>query len=181
MAYDPATEQLILFGGGPNSNFGSATFNDTWNWTGTDWVNLIPNSPTNNPPARYGASMAFDSATRELILFGGGSVVSGTSLLSDTWSWDGTNWNQHTPAHSPSARLFAAMAFDVATGQLILFGGLDAFGNVLNDTWKWTGTDWMNVSPNPSTPTNTPPDRFGASMAYDPATGQLILFGGKQP
>ena len=61
------------------------------------------------------------------------------------------------------------MAFDSATGQLILFSG----ENASNDTWNWDGTNW-----NPLSPSTSPQSRGSASMAFDPASGQLILFGG---
>jgi len=36
LAYDESTRQLILFGGSSaNTN---VTYNDTWDWTGTTWV-----------------------------------------------------------------------------------------------------------------------------------------------
>src|SRR5260370_30579607 len=81
--------------------------------------------------------MAFDGATGPLVLFGGGSC-SGTCQLSDTWVWTGSDWEQLSPPTSPSARAGASMAFDPATGQLLLFGGdscsLTCF---LSDTWVW--------------------------------------------
>ena len=43
----------------------------------------------------------------------------------------------------------------------------------LGDTWTWNGTTWTQQYP-----TTSPPARDGASMAYDPGTGQLVLFGG---
>ncbi len=45
--------------------------------------------------------MTYDAATGTVLLFGG--RVNGT-VLSDTWSWDGTTWTQLTPATSPAAR-----------------------------------------------------------------------------
>ena len=63
------------------------------------------------------------------------------------------------------------MAFDPATGQLILFGGFD--GAYQNDTWSWDGTTWTQLFP-----ATSPPGRYDATMAFDQATGQLILFGG---
>jgi hypothetical protein len=162
MAFDPATGQLILFGGLGNVGF----FNDTWNWDGTTWTQL---SPATSPPARGSASLAFDSATGQMILFGGNDF---STFFGDTWSWNGTTWTQLTPATSPSGRSEASMAFDPATGQLILFGGLGSSG-VLNETWNWNGTTWTQLSP-----ATSPSTLLGTSMAFDQATGQLILFGG---
>jgi hypothetical protein len=82
-------------------------------------------------------------------------------------------WTQLSPATSPPALQDAAMAYDPATSQLVLFGG-DVVGVGLdNDTWIWNGATWTELSP-----ATSPPARAYASMAYDPATSQLVLFGG---
>ncbi|AYV84925.1 MAG: hypothetical protein Satyrvirus1_11 [Satyrvirus sp.] len=106
------------------------------------------------------------------ILFGGAGGVNYNTLLNDTWSWDGTNWTQLFPEHSPSARYGAVMAYNATDDSVILFGGYD-YNNVLGDTWKWNGQDWTQLFP-----TSSPSHRVQSSMAYD-ATGKvLILFGG---
>ena len=38
-------------------------------------------------------------------------------------------------------RHYHAMAYDVARGQVVLFGGWD--GSCRNDTWVWDGTNWV--------------------------------------
>jgi hypothetical protein len=50
-------------------------------------------SPATRPPACVGASMAYDPATGQLILFGG-AINSGRKLFGDTWTWNGTTWSQ---------------------------------------------------------------------------------------
>ncbi len=84
-----------------------------------------------------------------------------------------TTWTQLSPATSPPARDFASMAYDPATGQMVLFGGMGIGGSYLDDTWTWNGTTWTQQYP-----ATSPSARDGASMAYDPATGQMVLFGG---
>ena len=70
------------------------------------------------------------------------------------------------------------MAYDGATGTIVLFGGTTGlFGGgccALGDTWVWNGTTWTQINtPGP------PARRFdGQGMAYDPSTGKVILFGG---
>ena len=100
MAFDSINNQLILFGGFN----GSVTLNDTWNWDGTNWVQLLDGS-TNSPPARSIATMAFGSTVNQMILFGGFGTV---TLLNDTWSWDGatTTWTEllNGSSGSPPAR-----------------------------------------------------------------------------
>jgi uncharacterized repeat protein (TIGR01451 family) len=162
MAYDPATGDMVLFGGGGNSG----VLNDTWTWNGTTWTQL---SPATSPPVRAGASMAYDPATGNMVLFGG---LGNSGFLGDTWTWDGTTRTQQSPATSPPARYGASMAYDPATGDMVLFGGGGSSG-VLGDTWTWDGTTWTQLSP-----ATSPPARYGASMAYDPAIGDMVLFGG---
>ena len=85
------------------------------------------------------------------------------------------SWAAESPATSPSARLAAAMAYDPASQQLVLFGGENnAGGGALGDTWTWSGSTWSELDPSTS-----PSARFGATMAYDPASSQLLLFGGE--
>ncbi len=87
---------------------------------------------------------------------------------------DQATWTQLSPATSPTAREFPSMAFDPATGQMILFGGKISGLGYANDTWSWDGSTWHDVTPG----SGNPPAREDASMAFDPATGELILFGG---
>jgi hypothetical protein len=101
-----------------------------------NWKQLPNLSLSSSPSARYGASLAFDSAHGQLILFGG---IDKNGPLADTWNWNGTTWTQLASCSSPSARNFASLSFDFASGQLILFGGSGKNG-LLNDTWNWDGT-----------------------------------------
>jgi hypothetical protein len=63
--------------------------------------------------------MAYDSATSQLILFGGAN----TTIDDDTWAFDGTTWTQLSPATSPPPTTGAALTDDASTGQLVMFGG----------------------------------------------------------
>ncbi len=165
MAYDPATSQLLLFGGIPSANH---FVNGTWTWNGTTWNEL---SPTTSPSPRGNASMAYDAATGQLLLFGG--YGPGPTYLNDTWSWNGSTWTQLSPATSPPVRYNASMAYDPAAAELLLFGGLGNSTSTGGDTWSWNGSTWTQLSP-----LSSPSARSRAMLAYDPATSQLILFGG---
>ena len=81
MVYDSRTGKVVLFGG---TSGGGTYFNDTWAYdpTANTWANLNPGGAL--PSARSGHSMAYDSAGREVILFGG-SVIGGP--LNDTWAY----------------------------------------------------------------------------------------------
>jgi hypothetical protein len=90
---------------------------------------------------------------------------------SDTWTWDGVDWTQKAPATSPRGRQYPRLAFDLARGNLVLFGGFDG----LNDTWTWDGTTWTQRHP-----ANTPPGLREATalplqMVYDAARKVVVL------
>lgn len=82
------------------------------------------------------------------------------------------NWTKLSPATSPPARTYPAMAFDPVSGKIVLFGGFGDAGN-LNDTWTFDGTNWTQVNPSVA-----PPVRNGATMAFDRPTQKLVMFGG---
>jgi hypothetical protein len=75
---------------------------------------------------------------------------------------------------APKARQYYGMTYDPKIGALVLFGGLDTYGNVLGDTWEFKAGTWshphFSVSPTP---------RAYEGFAYDPALGGILLFGGQ--
>jgi len=165
MTYDAATGKMVLFGGW-NGSASYVVFGDTWTWNGTTWTQQ---HPATSPSARFWGAMAYDAATRTVVLFGGAD--GGGNVLGDTWTWNGTTWTQQHPATSPPARAGAMMAYDAATGTVVLFGG----GSYLNDTWTWNGTTWTQQHQ----ATKSPRPTALASMAYDAATRTVVLYGGE--
>jgi hypothetical protein len=165
MTYDAATGTAVLFGG----TQGSHNFGDTWTWDGSTWTKQAP--PT-RPPGLAGAAMAYDAATGTVVLFGGYTEFP-IRYHGVTWTWDGSTWTKQAPAASPPPLAYASMAYDAATGTVVLFGGYTPSGAFLGDTWTWDGSTWTKQSPAAS-----PPAREAASMAYDAATGTAVLFGG---
>jgi hypothetical protein len=166
LSYDPATRQLVLFGGAG----ADGTVAATWAWDGSNWSEL---SPATSPPALSGAAMAWDQSSGELILFGG---AGNKGAVSETWAWDGSNWSELSPTTSPPALSAASFAYDPAAGELLMFGGGRFVGDTQDfssGTWAWDGSNWLQLSP-----TTSPAARSAAAMAYDPATNELVLFGG---
>src|SRR5215470_17561644 len=126
-------------------------------------------APAASPPGRRCASMAYDAATSNVVLFSGEGFA---SYLGDTWTWDGSTWTKQAPAASPSAREFAPMAYDAATRNIVLFGG-GVFESNLGDTWTWDGSTWTKQAPaaHPSPgrarrwPTTRPPGTSSCTAA----------------
>jgi hypothetical protein len=73
------------------------------------------------------------------------------------------------PSNQPAIAFGFSVASDLAFHTLVLFGGVDDF----DTTWLWNGAAWARVHPAAS-----PPGRYGASEAFDPRVGEVLLFGG---
>src|SRR5262249_5818581 len=168
MAYDPAHDVIVLFGGIDASG---TTLNDTWLWNGVNW--LLQN-PGTVPPARSEASMSTHTAGHNVVLFGGiTDPCSCGQVLNDTWTWNGSDWTQQNPVTAPPARTWAGMADSQATGFAVLFGGFDSDGFGLGDTWLWSGSTWMQ-----QIPSSSPSPRGLLAMGSDRQGLQVLLFGG---
>lgn len=166
-AFDIARGQLVIYVG----QFPS----QTWVWDGSNW---IQKSPAHNPNGLWPSGMAYDARHAQTVLLGW--VLSGTIGVSQTWVWDGTDWTEKNPSTSPPARTDAAMTYDAARGQVVVFGGQgvnapNAFAVAdLNDTWVWDGSNWTQ-----KTTAAAPSARQDSTMTYNPATGQVVLYGGR--
>lgn len=142
---------------------------DLWGFDGTAWSQLTP--VTGGPSPRASGAMAFDAGLGEVVLFGGMTSSMASGVDGETWTFDGVQWNQRSPAHSPAARFGHAMAYDFASGRTILTGGIDStFNGFLQDTWAWDGTDWTLLSAATPAPISRP------SLAFDVTLGALTLF-----
>lgn len=73
------------------------------------------------------------------------------------------------PTNQPAVAFGFSVAPDLQRHQLVLFGGVGDFSN----TWLWDGAAWSRAQPAMS-----PPGRYGASAAFDPQIGAVLLFGG---
>jgi hypothetical protein len=133
------TTTAVLFAGGQ----GNQLLNDCWIWNTSAWTQLTTNTP---PCCRKGAVMAWYPTGSYYLLFGGSD--SSGNLLNDTWSLSisGTTgtWTKLNPTANISVRQGSVMAYDVASSQMILFGGLNS-AQLLNDTQSWTGSTWVKL------------------------------------
>jgi hypothetical protein len=167
MAWDG--QHIVLFGG----SVGESDYSDTWTWDGANWTQA---SPAASPGARDSAGMAYDSTHGNVVLFGGNNPgLEGD--FDDTWTWNGANWTQASPANSPQGRDSLVMAFDSLRGETVLFGGYSQNGESdMPDTWEWNGTNWAQL-----TPLHNPAARDTYSMVFDTARSEIMLFGGAVP
>ncbi len=161
----------MLFGGADDRQVVS----NLWAWDGKRWKCLA----NGGPPPRTFASLAYDVANRQLLLFGGNRVLFGSEtdtpgFLNDMWAWDDGEWRQ-IHGDMPPARAEASMVYDSNRQRLVLFGGYRMInGQVerLGDTWEWDGIRWVEKSRRGPSPRN------GAAMAYDFRRQRVVLYGG---
>src|ERR1700682_1762507 len=201
MAYDEAHQGLLLYGGGDSHNCGDSYRTDTWFWDGTTWSLRQPSASL---PSQV--SMTYDAAIGTSVLLGGApriwdgntwvdrhvaqelrgnafivydaatsNVVAldlpdtglyDASKPTTTWTFNGIEWYQLHPAPQPLAD-WAVGAFDPTRQVVVAYVG--------DQTWSWDGRDWIQAHPAVS-----PKHLFFESMAYDPAMGRVVLFGGKR-
>jgi hypothetical protein len=166
VAYDAARRREVLFGGyGPSY----ATLDDTWVLGSKGWSQVSGAGPS----PRGNALLVYDAARGRMVLFGG---QNSSGWLGDTWVLGSRRWSRVSGA-APSARSGASMVYDAARKQVVLFGGLDSSSNsssvYLSDTWVLGSKGWSQVSG------VGPSARDSASVVYDAARKQVVLFGGK--
>lgn len=169
MAYDPTRGRVVLFGG---LNVDRLTLGDTWEWDGAHWHQI----PVSGPSARFGHAMFYDTSRQRVMVFGGcPSSINDTPAIEDMWSWDGAVWNPVAQSGSPPARFQAGSSFDEARAVLVLNGGKPQVGDpALRETWEWQSATGEWTRPSVIGPFQT----SGQGMAFDPATGTTIMYGG---
>ncbi|MGC2035707.1 MAG: kelch repeat-containing protein [Thermoplasmata archaeon] len=105
---------VLLFGGIANGK----AYPYTWEYLLGKWTNI---SPTTSPPARFGASMAYDAQDGYMVLFGGISQPRpGAPVLDDTWTFANGSWTNRTPlpvhtvtfseSHLPKGSVWSVLA-----------------------------------------------------------------------
>jgi len=82
-AFDVELGAVVVFGGFAHPS--GQDVNETWSWTGTDWVQL---SPKKAPSPREGLGMAYYPVTHQVVMFGGENLGN-HKFLGDTWALAG--------------------------------------------------------------------------------------------
>jgi hypothetical protein len=171
MAYDAATQTVMLFGGTASGG----EMNDTWIWDGANWT---PGVTAESPVPRSGHSMAYDAARGEIVLFGGFHYADSPTWYSDTWVWDASGWHQHFSDTPPVARAGHLLAYHPALRCVVLVGG--AGGKTITSTgynydfrrelWTWNGISWTQQFP-----ADQPGAAYTMGAAYDDTRQELML------
>ena len=100
-----------------------------FDWNGSSWK-IAPT--TGAPAARSYSAVAYNTARRAAVLFGGSPI--GAGYFGDTWEYRSSGWTM-TTSSGPPARQGLALAYDAKRSRVVLFGGkADA---EFADTWEY--------------------------------------------
>jgi hypothetical protein len=186
MAYDSVNGVHLIYGG----YYSDGLLNDVWayNITADNWT-ARPNvrDPSEIQGHINGQAMAFDDRNGVAVMFGGfNSWMQSWGHYYWTFLFNATanQWNETSSPDEINGRAYHSMVYDSQTGCVILFGGEAYNGDMyhsgrfvcFNDTWSF---DVVNRTWTNKTSQNAPSPRHSQSMCYDPATGLLIMFGGR--
>ena len=137
----------------------------------------VPSTPS--PSSRGYISMAYDTESERVIMFGGqtGNIMNDPAYYNgETWAYDvaANKWTPMNPPSGPTRRGAPELAYDAESDRVILYGGGNEVTSQLTDTWAYdcnTNT-WKEMA------AKGPAKRMGARIAYDAESDRIILFGG---
>jgi hypothetical protein len=165
MAYDPASDRVILFGGYD----GVEHLGDTWAWDGAGWERL----DVQGPSARVTLAFTTDPAGGRAVLHGGGSVslfnpYSQAEPLDDTWEWAGSSWRQFSErwpvggliTYDPTQR--ATILYETGLGD-----------DYSMESWTLTGQEWALDEA-----ALIPSNRATNMVVYRSARDEILMHGG---
>jgi hypothetical protein len=171
--YDPVRERLVLFAG-----FDGTQRNDVWvlSLVGSSaWARLAVSG--SSPPPRERHAAIYDPVRDRMVIFGG--RVSGQfSYMSDVWelSFAGTpTWSQILPGGTAVPLYSTGAIYDPVGDRMVIFGGQQNSAGNLTRELTFSGTPtWNDLAPSGT----LPPIRREHVVAYDPALGRMLVFGG---
>lgn len=168
VTFDEANDRIIWHGGveqilPPDETMSPS--NETWTWRSGKAETLVTQG---KPPASYLIAFGYcpKSASCTLLTRGERGV--------ETWELLGDSWTQLHPETSPplSSERQSQWLLPVwdPVNELLVVHGPDGFEA---ETWGWDGIDWRLLARFSGSP-----ERIGSTIAWDPATKRLILYGG---
>lgn len=130
MAYDRSRKIVVLYGGGPQNQ------HELWEFDGKAWEKIVTSI---NPGPRIWLNMVYDEHHKRIVIHGGRDKT-------DTWSWDGKQWNLLTQ-NGPNT-ILPALGYDPISQTIFLYGG-DEPGNKLSSTlWQFKDDQWIEITNN---------------------------------
>jgi hypothetical protein len=163
MAYDEASESVVLFGGASGIY---VSLNDTWTFDGSRWKYV----DTPAPPQRRYAEFVYDANLGGCVLYGGCMDDFGDYPLNDCWLFAQNRWHPLVPASGGPFRNDCGSVFFGRVGHAILLPGkAHEQGAMVLDGHAWR-TEQVAGELHP---------RQCYGGAYDPIREAAVIYGGE--
>lgn len=139
LAYDSDRGILVFFGGEYSLPGGDPEyFNDTWEYDGVSWKQIVIEGPVPEPRSRH--AMCYDNVLKRVILLGG---LGG--LFEEVWNYESSGpqrgrWTRRAILNAgPGPLAGHTMIFDYFAGRAIVAGGnpLNLEDSQSKSTWEW--------------------------------------------
>ena len=148
-------------------------------WTWVSGPNTMGDEQdTDSPSARSGAAGWIDRSGNIWIFGGDFQYPNGQNVfLNDFWEYSAGTWTAINSSNVVPEERSAAATWSDSSGNLWLFGGLDApahgAGILLSDLWEYSNGQWIEVNVSG----DVPGARYG-SLAWTDKSGNFWLWGG---
>lgn len=172
MAYDERRGKTIVYGTQSGSTIGTSGGNQTWEYDGTTWAQVITAFV---PPGLESPALVYDKGRGVTVMFGGFNGTPPGTDYRTTWEYDGIDWVVKPTVNAPLTGYRTGIVYDDARGRVVLYGGY-ASATVQQKTWEYDGNDWTLVL------AGAGPGRITEGyMGYDPVANTTVYFGGSGP
>lgn len=132
---DSVAQRVVVFGG---TDLMGLYRNDTWTFDGVTWQQALGPAP----PARIWGAMAHDALRNRIVLHGGLGGTSGVQVLTDTWEWNGLQWQQIAAASAPPRD--GRMTYDPTSQRILHFA--PGPGGQYYRVHSWDGVAWTPLA-----------------------------------
>jgi hypothetical protein len=138
-AFDPVTETVLVVSARCSH---SDCVSETWSWNGASWQQL---KPAHEPGFSFSNMVLLqDPGSGRLVLLTVGPRPPGPALT-ETWTWDGRDWNSQGTIGDLGATVVAASG-DGVQAKIHAFEDIARdFKTVRIDTWIWADRTWTRI------------------------------------
>ena len=141
--------------------------NNVYSWDGKDWKKI----PASGPDSKSLSSAALDTKNNKIVVFGGIGNKGYQSLHGDTWTFDGSQWQQ-VATNDIGTRDHDKMVYVANLDAFVMYGGQNHERVNDSSTWILKDGQWKELK------IAGPGSRIHFGMVYDPHRNKVILYGG---
>jgi hypothetical protein len=169
LVYDQARAVSVLFGG---HSLTTGLKRDLWEYDGVTW-RLV--TPMLFQDSRQAPMCAYDTSIAKVVIGSGSDPLRPIKLAyNDLWAWDGSSLGLLYQGDLEHAVAEGLLVHDAARVALLLYGGMDLWGNRIKETFMRSSGRWSRYT------TPTAPG-WGSGLAFDTRRQRILLLAGPGP